>query len=448
VQRAVHDALRTTDDGQRTTPSPRQPGSSQLSTPATCNLQPATPPLHLVEPPPEINLSDEVRRLRASLEASIAARISSGAELIRALAKERRNEPIPTTLPAVDRLLEGGLARGKMTEIAGRRSSGRFAMAMATLTAATTMGEAAGLVDLGDHFDPQLAAETGIDLRRLLWVRPQSMKQAVASAEMLIATGFSLVIVEAGLHPIRGRRAPDAAWVRLARAAESHGAALLVSTPYPLTGTASEAVVLASGARTPWLGRGRTPRLLAGIDTATRLEKHRRIRPGRSASVGFAMVGAVAGCRLQVAGVESCDDFASRGALPLQLATCNRQRPLPATGNRQPTTRGLESSDDRTENARRVPSPAAPSRGTLSPRERAKTSRHDVESLTRETHRLLPPGEGGAPQGAPDEGTRHEALLVARGSGNASRQAAPSQLFTPATCNLQPATPPRATSNG
>ena len=77
------------------------------------------------------------------------------------------------------------------------------------------MGEAAALIDLGDHFDPQLAAQNGVDLRRLLWVRPRTVKEAVMSAEMITATGFQLVIVDAGLHPIHGRRAPEAAWVRL-----------------------------------------------------------------------------------------------------------------------------------------------------------------------------------------------------------------------------------------
>ena len=45
------------------------------------------------------------------------------------------------------------------------------------------MGEAAALIDLGDHFDPQLAEENGVDLRRLLWVRPRTVKEAVMSAE-------------------------------------------------------------------------------------------------------------------------------------------------------------------------------------------------------------------------------------------------------------------------
>jgi recA bacterial DNA recombination protein len=192
---------------------------------------------------------------------------------------------IPTTLDAVDTLLGGGLQRGKLVELVSRRASGRFSIVLSALAAATTMGEAAALIDLGDHFDPQLGEESGIDLRRLLWVRPRTVKEAVMSAEMITATGFQLVVVDVGLHPLRGRRAPEAAWVRLARTAESHGAAMLVSSPYPLTGTACEAVLHGTIARARWIGRGKAPRLLEGMDMNLTLEKHRHLKPGSSAKI-------------------------------------------------------------------------------------------------------------------------------------------------------------------
>jgi hypothetical protein len=233
-----------------------------------------------------------MRELRAALGTSLSAKnivskVRSGAELLRHTANSGQTSTIPTTLDAIDTLLGGGLQRGKLVELVSRRATGRFSIVMSALVAATTMGEAAALIDLGDHFDPQLAAENGVDLRRLLWVRPRNVKEAVMSAEMITATGFQLVIVDVGLHPIRGRRAPEAAWVRLARTAESHGTAMLVSSPYPLTGTASEAVLKASMSRTRWIGRGRAPRLLDGIDMSVTLEKHRHIKPGSHATQPF-----------------------------------------------------------------------------------------------------------------------------------------------------------------
>jgi len=284
----------------------------------------------LVEPPPLPNQREEVARLRRSLEATVAARISSGSELILALEKNDRHELVPTTIDAFDRLLEGGLARGRMTEIAGRRSSGRFSLVHAALTSTTSMGEAAALVDLGDHFDPQLASAAGVDLRRLLWVRPSTMKESVAAAEMLMSAGFQLVVLDTGMHPLPGRRVADAAWVRLGRAAAAHGTVLLIATPYPLTGTASEAVVLTRNGRPSWLGRARSPRLLGGLDSTLLLEKHRHIRPGRSASAAFRMTDAIGRISHPVAGIGSIAPNLRRRVSVLPPRACEAEQPRPS----------------------------------------------------------------------------------------------------------------------
>src|SRR5687768_6124267 len=78
----------------------------------------------------------------------------------------------PTGLPDVDRLLGGGFPRGAVSEIAGPPSSGRTSLAFALLARATARGEVVALVDAGDALDPPSAAAAGIDLARLLWVRP------------------------------------------------------------------------------------------------------------------------------------------------------------------------------------------------------------------------------------------------------------------------------------
>src|SRR5881397_2338102 len=243
-------------------------------------LLPAAIPV-LLPPLPDVEsaASEAVKELRKGLEGRISACLTSGTELIEALDRRRRNQVVPTTLEAIDALLDGGLARGKMTEISGRGA--RFPVVVATLASATSIGEAAALIDIGDAFDPQIGEAAGINLRRMLWVRPKTMKQEVTAAEMLTATGFQLFVLDAGLPPLRGR-VPDASWVRLARAAEAHGTALLVSAPYPLTGTTSVAMLRAEAPRGQWRGR-----LLTGVETTLRLEKHRKKRPGESAAIVF-----------------------------------------------------------------------------------------------------------------------------------------------------------------
>ncbi|HVE72152.1 MAG TPA: hypothetical protein VNI54_12350 [Thermoanaerobaculia bacterium] len=274
----------------------------------------------LVPPPPPVEPGAALAQVRATLEASVAARVRSGAELLRRAANNTEQlARIPTTLEAFDTLLGGGLERGKLLELVSRRAAGRFSIAMAALASSTSVGESAALIDLGDHFDPRLAEENGVDLRRLLWVRPRTVKEAVMSAELIVATGFQLVVIDLGLHPIKSRRAPDAAWVRLARTAETSRTAMLVSSPYPVTGTASEAVVKGSSGRAKWR-RG----LLIGVEMTLTLEKHRHMKPGGRSVVKLFVPEApdVVGSQLSV----------------LCGASVSGDAPQ-TTDNRQPTTR-------------------------------------------------------------------------------------------------------------
>ena len=258
-------------------PAPRLDWQFQLlDFPATSRPAPT-----LLPPPPPVEPGAALAQVRATLEASVAAKVRSGAELLRRVRNNtERPELIPTTLDAFDTLLGGGLERGRLVELVSRRAAGRFSIALSALASATSAGEAAALIDLGDHLDPRLAEESSIDLRRLLWVRPRTVKEAVMSAEMIVATGFQLVVVDLGLHPVKGRRAPDAAWVRLARTAETSRTAMLVSSPYPVTGTASEAVIRGSSGRAKWK-RG----LFMGFELTLSLEKHRHRKPGGKATV-------------------------------------------------------------------------------------------------------------------------------------------------------------------
>lgn len=265
--------------------APARPLASQFQ---LLDLRPSQPKPVLVPPlqPVEIEQREAVRNLRASLDPLIARKVTSATELIRALEKTRREDFLPTSIDAIDSLLGGGLRRGKVVELIARRATGRFSIVLSALAAATSIGEAAALIDVSDHFDPQIAEAAGVDLRRLLWVRPKTMKDAVMAAEMITATGFQLVIVDTGLHPVRGRRVPDAAWVRLARAAEWHGAAMLVSAPYAFTGTAAEALIRGEKTRVQWNGAGpKSPPVLAGIGASFILEKHRHMKPGAAKSI-------------------------------------------------------------------------------------------------------------------------------------------------------------------
>jgi hypothetical protein len=236
-----------------------------------------------------------------SLPEELRRRLQSGRDLVERQRDEagEAEDRFATTLTPIDRLLGGGLERGETIEVVGRRSCGRFSLALATLAAVTRAGEAAALVDLGDHLDPQSARDAGIELERLLWLRPRHLRQALAGTEIVLGAGFTLVVLDLGTPPVPGGRGYEAAWLRLQRAALDHEAALLVGTPYRVTGTAAHAVLeLPSRGHALWLGdtrrssrgsrdelarrRGAAPPLLGGLDVRAQLARARGRLSGRT----------------------------------------------------------------------------------------------------------------------------------------------------------------------
>ena len=207
-------------------------------------------------------LPDEVRRV-----------VCRASELSRRRAETLHEAPLATSVATLDEILGGGLPRGTLVELVGRGSCGRFSTLIATLQQMTSAGEAAALVDQGSQLDPQTAAAAGIDLDRLLWLRPERLDDSLAAAEMLIATGFEFVALDLGLPPVLGRRSL-AAWLRLARGAANHHAVVLVGSPYRLSGCAAAAVLSSGYGRGRWSGSVGGLRLLDGISAQLELDKH------------------------------------------------------------------------------------------------------------------------------------------------------------------------------
>ena len=208
----------------------------------------------------------------ANLEAlrEIHPRLETARSLTR---RPRRDTSRKSRIEALDSLLENGFEPGDLVELVGRRSCGRFSTLLRTLAAFTSRGEPAALVDLGDGLDPTIAREAGVDLSRLLWARPRHLKPALIATELLLNTGFSLVVLDLGSPPVPGGRGPEASWVRLARAAQKRRNVLLVSSPYRASGTTAQAIIESNRAHARWRGSGQAPRLLDSLGVELRLAK-------------------------------------------------------------------------------------------------------------------------------------------------------------------------------
>ena len=203
--------------------------------------------------------------------------------------------PLPTGVKALDAALGGGLIRGQLHELIGPPGAGGTALLRAALSAATARGELCALIDPGNSFDP---SQPGIDLDRLLWVRPRDPVQALRAAELALEARFSLVALDLGdvcvLPPLKAPRgvirvvrfekkspSPGASpWARLARRAEKHGGALLLLARAPQAGTFAAATIELERGRAQWEGQPGAPgRFLRGAQSIGAVARHKRMPP-------------------------------------------------------------------------------------------------------------------------------------------------------------------------
>ncbi len=140
--------------------------------------------------------------LRSQIEAALADRSPSA---LTPVAKSIR-EIMPTGVAAIDVLLDGGLPLGAVTEMIGAECSGRTALALSFVAQVTKAERVCAWIDVSNALSPESAAASGIDLKRLLWVRcgvqppsskpPSSSQDDFALPEKYLATPSA----KRGLH--------------------------------------------------------------------------------------------------------------------------------------------------------------------------------------------------------------------------------------------------------
>lgn len=193
-------------------------------------------------------------------------------------------ETLPTGIAAVDELT-GGLARGGLTEICGPASSGRTSLLVSILAQATVREEVCALVDAADAFDPAGAAQAGVDLARLLWVRcGGAAEKALKATDLLVqGGGFGMVVMDLGDTPTQtARRISLTSWFRLRKAVENTPTVLIAVEREPHAKTCAGLVLELRRGGVFWSGAPGCSRLLGGL----RVEVARR-KPVRSATARF-----------------------------------------------------------------------------------------------------------------------------------------------------------------
>lgn len=142
----------------------------------------------------------------------------------------QRGQTLPTGIPRLDDLLEGGLWQGALTELVASAPSCGSALCLQTLLQTlAAAGQWMALIDGSDSFDPQ-ALDNAV-LAHLLWVRCASTAQALQAADLLARDG-NLPLIALDLRQNEAlQKIHSSQWYRLQRLVEAHTTTLLVITP-------------------------------------------------------------------------------------------------------------------------------------------------------------------------------------------------------------------------
>jgi hypothetical protein len=191
---------------------------------------------------------------------------------------DRRLQPLPTGIAAIDALLAGGLPRGHVSEVYGPASSGRTAVALAVVAQTTRAGALAAWIDPADRFDPAFAVEAGVVLPRLLWLRGDPRERAISglggaasAAGTLLGSGlFDIVALDLIGLAAEARRLPGSTWIRLQRMIEAQPTALLLLGPAHLARGPSGVSLALQPGTLRWSGERGPGRLLRGREVEAR----------------------------------------------------------------------------------------------------------------------------------------------------------------------------------
>ena len=226
--------------------------------------------------------------------------------------------PLSSGVAELDSLLGGGLFRGEICEVVAKVSAGGTSIIRAALRAATAAGELCALIDLADAFDPRGAAEAGIDLRRILWVRPTSLAQALRASELLLEARLGLVVLDLGewatQRPVSPRRIPreggarpgaeielvrldrkvervgPSPWARLSRRVERSKGVLLVLSRTAQAGSFAAATIESERRPSRWTGAPDSAgRLLRATGASARVARARHAPPSGNLGLQLAL---------------------------------------------------------------------------------------------------------------------------------------------------------------
>ncbi|MCC6452183.1 MAG: hypothetical protein IT171_04785 [Acidobacteria bacterium] len=149
--------------------------------------------------------------------------------------------------------------RGAISELFGKTSSGKTGLLLALFAQLTAVGEICAVVDGVGGFDPSTAAQAGVELTNLLWVRcGGDVENAFLSADLLVqAKGFGAIWLNlSGLSMQKLRLVPRTYWYRYRTRIKETPTIFVVTSTETLAGSASHRSLEMSREKAVWSGAG------------------------------------------------------------------------------------------------------------------------------------------------------------------------------------------------
>jgi hypothetical protein len=172
------------------------------------------------------------------------------------------------------------LPKGAISEVFGSSSCGKTALLQSFLAEAAGGGECGCIIDVRNAFDPLSAAQAGIDLRRILWVRGRGagsevrIDHAFKCVDMILhGGGFGVVILDlSSVQPRDLNRIPLSYWYRFRLAVQNTPTRLIVAADVPIVKSCARLQLAAKRESILWNGP-----VFGGLDCAVEPRKTRAV---------------------------------------------------------------------------------------------------------------------------------------------------------------------------
>lgn len=165
------------------------------------------------------------------------------------------------------------LLRGSLTEIAGETSAGKTSLTFVMLAQLTQNGEICTVVDLDNSFNPRSARDSNVVLENLLWIRcGGDLEKAFKAIDYLIqANNFGMIWIDISDHSAKNLNfIPSSYWYRFRTRIKDSQTLLIVTSKYPVMGSASNQSYQCDKREVAWTGTGKfklIDRLQVNIET-------------------------------------------------------------------------------------------------------------------------------------------------------------------------------------